>query len=744
MSETVKVGRKLQWSQNATETIFAHNKSGGGVVEGDIVILDTSNSSGDEVAFTTTASANNKLVLGMVIQTIATNGYGQIQTKGPTSALKVNGTSAIVAGDHLATYSAAKIGQKAGSGFGGAFAIALTGYANADSSGVIEAWLTGSAARIDTSSLSATFASPTITGALSVSATTTFTSTGVVTMDGVASATDVLTITLGDLLISDGHLDIVEANGTTDVLTLTHTTGVMASDEATLKVTDGGDIASGGNMVRLVPTGTPNAASILLELVGAGKIGQAMYIDEDPTGIDVVHFHGGGALTNGFAVLGITNDGNLATGGALLNLTLGGTPGSTAVRVFEIDGQKDAIAVYIDSDAAAESAFQITGNGVVASNKAMLDVTNTAAIAAGSSLARIHSTAASAGATAYGLEIACNASNLEALYVSLGTSRFDELIRMNGTTKIEFLDTGLYIYSSTNGVLDIVSDTTVAISGAVTADSTLVVTGAVTANATTESTSVTTGALIDKGGLGVAKDFFLGGDLSIATGKIITTVAELTLNSVNPLTIQFGGVDWMQWDEAAISSFAGAADTAGHAAYMETEDGGADGGSASGKAGGLYSLKTGDGSVSATSGQVGGAGGALSLTTGGGQDASGAATSGAGGVLSLVGVAGYQASGASGTGGAGGDVLLSPGALGGANGGTAGRSGRVVVLDGRHMFIGAPATPGTNEGQNWLGIEDGGADPSGTLTNSLAIYTPDAGDSLDFLHADGTTDSLGT
>jgi hypothetical protein len=26
----------------------------------------------------------------------------------------------------------------------------------------------------------------------------------------------------------------------------------------------------------------------------------------------------------------------------------------------------------------------------------------------------------------------------------------------------------------------------------------------------------------------------------------------------------------------------------------------------------------------------------------------------------------------------------------------------------------------------------------------LALYTPDGGDSLDFLHADGTTDSLGT
>ena len=744
MSENIKVGRKLQWAQNAIETIYAHNKSGGSVAPGDVVILDTTNSTATEVAFTTTSATNNKLVLGMSIDNIASNGYGQIQTKGPTDALKVNGTTSIAVGDHIASYSAVKIGQQAGSGFGGAFAIALEAYSTSDSSGVIDAWLTGSAARIDTSSLSATFASPTITGALTISATTTFTSTGVVTMAGVASATDVLTLTLGDILLSDGHLDIVEVDGTTNVFKIDHNGGAIGSDAALIYLDDGGDIASGGNMLRLVPTGTPNAASILFEIVGAGKIGQAIYVDGDPTGIDLVHILCGGALTNGFAALGITNDGNLATGGALINLTLGGTP-DTAARVFEIDGgSKDAIAMYIDSDAATQSAIQVLGTGAVANNKAMLDVTSTGTMVAGSSIVRIHSTTASGGATVYGLEIAVNATNMEALYVSLGTSRFDELIRMNGTTKIEFLDTGLYIYSSTNGQLDIVADTTLALSGAVTADSTVVVTGAITANATTQSTSVTTGALIDKGGLGVAKDFFLGGDLSIATGKIITTTAELTLNSVNPLTVQFGGVDWMQWDEAAISSFAGAADTLGHAAYMETEDGGADGGSGTGRAGGLYSLKTGDGSVSATTNAVGGAGGAMSLTTGDGKSGDGSGASGAGGVLSLAGGAGNQASGATGTGGAGGDILLSPGALGGANGGTAGRAGRVVVLDGRHFYVGAPATPNSNEGTNWLGIEDGGDDPTGTLANSLALYTPDAGDSLDFLHADGTTDSLGT
>jgi len=70
--------------------------------------------------------------------------------------------------------------------------------------------------------------------------------------------------------------------------------------------------------------------------------------------------------------------------------------------------------------------------------------------------------------------------------------------------------------------------------------------------------------------------------------------------------------------------------------------------------------------------------------------------------------------------------------------------GDLNVGDGQVLYVGVKATPGTTAGQNWIGIEDGGVDPVGTLTNSLALYTPDAGDSLDFLHADGSTDSLGT
>ncbi len=179
---SLRVDRRLIWAQNAVETIYAHNKSSASVAPGDVVILDTADSTATEVAFATTTTADNKLVLGMAIENIANNAYGLIQTKGPTGILKVDGTTDIAVGDHIGSFTTAKIGQKATGGRGGAFAIALEAYTTNDSSGVIDAWLTGSAARIDTSSNSASFVSPTFSGTVSVQGATTFNSTATITI----------------------------------------------------------------------------------------------------------------------------------------------------------------------------------------------------------------------------------------------------------------------------------------------------------------------------------------------------------------------------------------------------------------------------------------------------------------------------------------------------------------------------------------------------------------------------------
>jgi len=234
----------------------------------------------------------------------------------------------------------------------------------------------------------------------------------------------------------------------------------------------------------------------------------------------------------------------------------------------------------------------------------------------------------------------------------------------------------------------------------------------------TDSTSTVTGSLQTDGGLGVALDFFLGGDISIATAKKITTAAELTLNSVDPFTIQIGGVDLLQADEAAIAAFAAAADTAGHDAYLETEDGGADGGAGTGRAGGLFNIKTGDGSASATAAAVGGAGGALSLITGAGLTGNTTGNGGVGGALAITAGAGGDSGAGAGVGGTGGTITLTAGAGGGAGGGTAGAPGQVTI--GAGVFAQGVQTINMGDVAVTLTLVPG--TPAGTLLTANVLY----------------------
>lgn len=93
---------------------------------------------GDEI--TTTTTGGDDKVFGIAEETIADSATGSIQTLGKTVSLKVDGTTDIAVGDLLATFTTAKIAQKATSG-DMAFAIALEAYATDDSSGVIDARL---------------------------------------------------------------------------------------------------------------------------------------------------------------------------------------------------------------------------------------------------------------------------------------------------------------------------------------------------------------------------------------------------------------------------------------------------------------------------------------------------------------------------------------------------------------------------------------------------------------------------
>lgn len=210
-------------------------------------------------------------------------------------------------------------------------------------------------------------------------------------------------------------------------------------------------------------------------------------------------------------------------------------------------------------------------------------------------------------------------------------------------------------------------------------------------------------------------DIESGGALKFAATSIATSLdtakitnAALVLESLNPLTVNLNDVNALQFDNAAIASFAAAADTVGNGVYVETEDGGVDtavdGGSAggllaiksgdggaggadkAGAAGGAITIIAGDGSTAGTDGganPTGGVGAALTIATGtGGAQVDGTGAAGAGGALALTADPGGAAAGGTGAGGAGGSVTITAGAGGTSSGGVAGAPGSVTVAGG--------------------------------------------------------------
>ena len=131
---------------------------------------------------------------------------------------------------------------------------------------------------------------------------------GATTILGQAAGTAALTVSLGDLEITDSDASqISSVNGTSTLLTLDNEGGVIASDSAVLSIDAGGAVASGGNLLRIAPTGTPNAGAIGIEFVGNGKALTALHIDADPTTTSMAYLTSGGALAADKATLEVVS-----------------------------------------------------------------------------------------------------------------------------------------------------------------------------------------------------------------------------------------------------------------------------------------------------------------------------------------------------------------------------------------------------------------------------------------------------
>ena len=212
-----------------------------------------------------------------------------------------------------------------------------------------------------------------------------------------------------------------------DMVTLIGT-GATGSNSSVLDVTSTATLNVGGNLVRIDGSGaTTTSKPVLLEVLD-DNVATAATFTSLPTANNVVTVAAGGAMTNGFAGLMVTSSGAIATGGAASAIVISGSP-TNASMALEIDAQKDMRGLFIDCDAATNSAVEITGAGVVAADKAMLLVTNTGTMANGSALLRLDSGAA-ATATAYALEINASHANTEGIWVNSGTVLIDESLEV--------------------------------------------------------------------------------------------------------------------------------------------------------------------------------------------------------------------------------------------------------------------------------------------------------------------------
>ncbi len=115
------------------------NVSGSALAPGDVVVYDSAQSESlDSIAVTTTTSADDKLVAGVMQEAADDNRFGRMQRSGHSVFIKVDGTTDISVGDILSTFTSAGIAAKETAGKGGGFAMALEAYSTNDSAGEIK------------------------------------------------------------------------------------------------------------------------------------------------------------------------------------------------------------------------------------------------------------------------------------------------------------------------------------------------------------------------------------------------------------------------------------------------------------------------------------------------------------------------------------------------------------------------------------------------------------------------------
>ncbi len=220
---------------------------------------------------------------------------------------------------------------------------------------------------------------------------------------------------------ADGAVDIVGSLNSTQGLHVTgictaenmvlfdNTAGSVAADKAVLSLDAGGDIAAGGNILRVAATGAaPTADAILVEILGTADVQglkidfgsldthEALYIDADSTDKDIAYITSGAVIATDKALLDLDSDGKIASGGNILRIDNAGVAdGGGAILAEIIAGTGSVVGLKVDcgsknvtnailvtdADNVAGDAVAIGGTGALSAGH-MLSVTSDGAPAA--------------------------------------------------------------------------------------------------------------------------------------------------------------------------------------------------------------------------------------------------------------------------------------------------------------------------------------------------------------------------
>lgn len=201
---------------------------------------------------------------------------------------------------------------------------------------------------------------------------------GATVLAGKAAGTTALTLSLGDLVITDTDASTISSvNGTGTLLTLDNAGGAIADNSAVLTLDAGGTPdAAGSNILRVAFTGTDTNAPTCIEVVGGGKDCSGLYIDCDSATEHTVYINNDGNVAAGKSMLYIDYNGDANATGTLLTLDNAGATATNTPYIMQVMGASvDAGFLTVDCDAATDSVVLINGGGAIANNKAVMEIT---------------------------------------------------------------------------------------------------------------------------------------------------------------------------------------------------------------------------------------------------------------------------------------------------------------------------------------------------------------------------------